>query len=105
MDTFLEDIEQDHEDDRMLGMDRNKVIENPMLRSGLLFAGANATLSGKEEQEGENGILTAYEASFLNLENTELVVMSACETARGEQKTGEGVYGLRKAIQMPEPSM
>ena len=95
---FLEDIEQDHEEDRMLGMDLNKVIENPMLRSGLLFAGANATLSGKEEQEGENGILTAYEASFLNLENTELVVMSACETAKGEQKTGEGVYGLRKAI-------
>ena len=95
---FLEDIEQDHEDDRMLGMDRNKVIENPMLRSGLLFAGANATLSGTRDEEGENGILTAYEASFLNLENTELVVMSACETAKGEQKTGEGVYGLRKAI-------
>jgi CHAT domain-containing protein len=95
---FLEDIEPDHEEERMLGMDRTKVVENPMLRSGLLFAGANATLSGKEEQEGENGILTAYEASFLNLENTELVVMSACETARGEQKTGEGVYGLRKAI-------
>ena len=45
---FLEDIEQDQEEDRMLGMDRNKVIENPMLRSGLLFAGANATLSGRE---------------------------------------------------------
>ena len=95
---FLEDIEQDQEEDLMLGMDRKKVIKNPMLRSGLLFAGANATLSGKQEPGGENGILTAYEASFLNLENTELVVMSACETAKGEQKTGEGVYGLRKAI-------
>ena len=95
---FLEDIEHEYDENRVLGMDRTKVVENPMLRSGLLFSGANWTLSGTEVQEGENGILTAYEASFLNLENTELVVMSACETAKGEQKTGEGVYGLRKAI-------
>ena len=95
---FLEDIEQEYDENRVLGMDRTKVVENPMLRSGLLFSGANSTLSGTEVQEGENGILTAYEASFLNLENTELVVMSACETAKGDQKTGEGVYGLRKAI-------
>ena len=95
---FLEDIEQEYDENRLLGMDRTKVVENPMLRSGLLFSGANSTLSGTEVQEGENGILTAYEASFLNLENTELVVMSACETAKGEQKTGEGVYGLRKAV-------
>lgn len=95
---FLEDIDEEYDENRVLGMDRTKVKENPMLRSGLLFAGANSTLTGKEVHEEENGILTAYEASFLNLENTELVVMSACETAKGEQKTGEGVYGLRKAI-------
>ncbi len=74
---------------------------DPMLQSGLFFAGANRTLAGAVPVAGlENGILTSYEVAQLNLEGSELVVLSACETGRGEQQAnGEGVFGLRRALQ------
>jgi CHAT domain-containing protein len=94
---FFPDIPIDKDNTRFLGMDRQQVVQDPMLRSGLLFTGANRTLKG-EESNGENGLLSAAEAALLDLRETELVVLSACETGKGEVKNSEGVYGLRKAF-------
>ena len=75
-------------------------LEDPMLRSGLYFAGADRTLAGKPTPEGlDNGVLTAMEAGSLNLSGTELVVLSACNTGRGEVENGERVFGLPRALQ------
>ncbi len=75
--------------------------DNPLYRGGLLFAGANQAWNGKESSENlEDGILTAYEVSNMYLPNTQLVVLSACETALGEIKGSEGVFGLQRAFQL-----
>lgn len=74
--------------------------ENPLLLSGLFFTGANLQGEGADELGVEDGILTAEEVTAMNLDGTELAVLSACETALGEVKDGEGVYGLRRAFQM-----
>ncbi|HEX4878153.1 MAG TPA: tetratricopeptide repeat protein [Chitinophagaceae bacterium] len=77
------------------------LADDPLMRSGLILSGGNYAWSGKTPIEGvEDGIATAYEISQLNLSNTELVVLSACETALGDVKGSEGVFGLQRAFKM-----
>ena len=77
------------------------LAQDPLLRSGLVLAGGNYAWSGKKPIEGvEDGIATAYEISQLDLSTTELVVLSACETALGDIKGSEGVFGLQRGFKM-----
>jgi CHAT domain-containing protein len=78
-------------------IDRVINVENPLLRSGILLAGAKRSfISGNT---GENdGIVTAEKILGLNLHGTKMVVLSACDTGLGEVKSGEGVFGLRRAF-------
>ncbi|MBX7222124.1 MAG: tetratricopeptide repeat protein [Blastocatellia bacterium] len=98
---FLEDVSRtaSQSDERLLVREDARVdvetlkVENPLLRSWLFFAGANQANTANEQ-----GTLTALEVAQLNLWGTKLVTLSACETGLGETKTGEGVYGLRRAL-------
>jgi CHAT domain-containing protein/tetratricopeptide (TPR) repeat protein len=74
---------------------------DPLLRSGLLLAGAHAPApddSSPGLAPPESAVMTALELSGLDLWGTQLVVMSACDTGRGDVKQGQGVYGLRRAL-------
>jgi len=74
---------------------------DPLVRSGLALAGANHAWKGEPLPKGvEDGILTARDVSRMNLMNTELVVLSACQTGLGDVKGSEGVYGLQRAFKM-----
>ncbi len=74
-------------------------VENPMMRSGLALAGANTWLSGKTlPPQAGKGFVFAQDIASLDLWANELTVLSACDTARGDIKIGEGVFGLRRAF-------
>ncbi|KFE64395.1 hypothetical protein DB31_2189 [Hyalangium minutum] len=74
---------------------------DPLLRSGLMFAGAGARPASHTraaQAPPESALATALELAGLNLWGTQLVVLSACDTGRGEVNLGQGVYGLRRAF-------
>ncbi len=83
----------------VLGRLGNTRLESPLLRSGLALAGANGWLAGRTlPAEAEDGLLTAEDVTGLDPLDTELVVLSACETGLGEIHVGEGVFGLRRSF-------
>jgi len=73
-------------------------VTEPLLRSGLVLAGANVPEASSGESRPEDSLVTALELAGLNLWGTQLVVLSACETGLGDVKPGQGVYGLRRAL-------
>ena len=77
---------------------------NPMVRSGLILAGGNWKWTGSDTLKilgaQENGVLTALEVSGLNLINTKLVVLSACETGLGKIEGSEGTFGLKRGFKL-----
>ncbi|MFT3846345.1 MAG: CHAT domain-containing protein [Lacibacter sp.] len=84
------------------GNEKEYQLKNdPMMRTGIVLAAANYAWSGQPSMSNaEDGIVTAYEISHLNLSKTGLVVLSACETGLGEIKGDEGVFGLQRAFKL-----
>lgn len=73
-------------------------VFNAMANSGLLLSGVINYYSSGTFPDTYDGVLTAYEAQNLDLENTSLVILSACETSLGAMDAGEGIYGLQRAF-------
>jgi len=73
--------------------------ENPLVRCGIALAGANHARQ-ITNAIAEDGLLTGLEASLLNLQGTELVILSACDSGSGEVEIGEGVMSLRRAFRI-----
>ena len=103
---FLEDAAPPLPDSRGLGTfgamgenPRAPSPPDPLLRSGLVLAGASAPASsGSTRRLAESSLVTALELEGLDLWGTQLVVLSACDTGRGDVRLGQGVYGLRRAL-------
>jgi CHAT domain-containing protein len=105
---FLEDAPAPEDDARAVGhfgaLGEGTAVRrspDPLLRSGLILAGARARAppgAGAASPSLDSALVTALEVAGLDLWGTQLVVLSACDTGRGDVKLGQGVYGLRRAF-------
>lgn len=77
-----------------------KASDNPLLRCGLVMTGGNIGWKGKTMPGEDDGILTGLEISNVQLPNTQLAVLSACETGLGKIEGSEGVFGLQRAFKL-----
>jgi len=99
---FLPDPQERREDGLAEDL-RNAFTQarDPLLRSGIVLSGANRVWNGQAPMEGrEDGIVTAYEIAQLDLRQTELLVLSACQTALGDIIGSEGVFGLQRSFKL-----
>ena len=101
---FLEDDDLDRlrkKDQFRLGsLELKQYDANPLMRSGLVWTGAEATFKAlpRPQNVQEDGVLTAQEVLNMTLDSTDLVVLSACETGKGKIESGQRVYGLQRAF-------
>ncbi len=96
---FIPDSKQQLLNENPLLQNLQIPIQNPMMRSGLAFAGANTWLTGGSlPKQAGKGFALAQDIATLDLRANEITVLSACDTARGDIKIGEGVFGLRRAF-------
>lgn len=94
---FLNNLESN--DSKFLGFNTAAFSQLEDMRSGLILAGASVnTQDSILIEANKDGILTAREASFLNLANTDLVVLSACQTGLAIETFNAGVIGLQQAF-------
>ena len=94
---YLKDIESD--DKLFLGFESSTIKNFSLLRSGIILAGAGPSTADTLNRHSENdGIVTAYEATLINLTNTELVILSACQTGLGDEMGSQGVAGLQRSF-------
>jgi CHAT domain-containing protein len=103
---FLSDQEFSHTNSGSADIDARQGVsttktdwENPLVRCGIALAGANRARQ-IPNAVAEDGLLTGLEASLLNLQGTELVILSACDSGSGEVMNGEGVMSLRRAFRI-----
>lgn len=98
-DDLLAGLKRRSDSDEWLGLHEERQLASgydPLVLAGLAMAGASVGDGGG----GDDGILTAAEVSYMELDGTELVVLSACETALGSASAGEGVFGLVRGFRM-----
>lgn len=95
-------------DGRIVSFEENPLVgcsayKNPMLRNGFLLTGANRYWNKPIPYDAmDSGIVTACDVSQMNLNGTDLVVLSACRSASGEMKDGEGLFGLIRAFKVAD---
>ena len=70
---------------------------NPMTTTGLILANGEMAWQGEQLEDDSDNILSSQEVASLNLSNTQLAVLSACETGLGASNM-EGVYGLQRGF-------
>ncbi|WP_027066161.1 CHAT domain-containing protein [Maribacter sp. Hel_I_7] len=99
---YLKPLTDEYFMTNMLGFAKFQEDNDPMNRSGLAMSGANYFWRNGENigDNLEDGILTANELSNLNMNDVELIVMSACETGLGESNANEGVFGIQRGLKM-----
>ena len=102
---FPNPVQEKPRDFELMSTDKKTVykwVEDPLLRSGLILAGANKAWKNSAliTDSTEDGILTSMEVANVDLSSCKLAVLSACETGLGDINGSEGVFGLQRGFKL-----